>query len=215
MASEPRAKVWVRDDGHDKDGLVLQQELWLFGSKLRFTRLTPERGRTLRDAVDPYAKEEIPADDEQETAAIDRPLANVGRWSTAAGSLPSKTEGAVRPVFRPKGADAAARTFRACFPACSRDLVSAGHDSIRQRHACLRLETGRFRPEPGNPQRRIVRPVGSQRRRQNHNHQNARRVAAAQFGHRSASAVTTWFATTSGPAGCWVTCPTSPICTTS
>ena len=67
MASEPRAKVWVLDGGsrsdiREKDGLVLQQELWLFGSKLRFTRLTPERGRALRDAVDQYAMEEIPAD---------------------------------------------------------------------------------------------------------------------------------------------------------
>jgi hypothetical protein len=61
MASEPQAKVWVRDDGHD-NGLVLQQELWLFGSKLQFTRLTPERGRALRDEIKPYAKEEIPAE---------------------------------------------------------------------------------------------------------------------------------------------------------
>ncbi|HEX4143729.1 MAG TPA: hypothetical protein VHY91_09365 [Pirellulales bacterium] len=61
MASEPQAKVWVRDDGND-NGLVLQQELWLFGSKLQFTRLTPKRGQAVRDELKPYAKEEIPAE---------------------------------------------------------------------------------------------------------------------------------------------------------
>ena len=95
MASEPRAKVWVRDDGRDKDGLVLQQELWLFGSKLRFTRLTSERCRTLRDAIDQYAMEEIPARREQETAAVDRPIADIGRREYRGLSLPGKTEGSL------------------------------------------------------------------------------------------------------------------------
>jgi hypothetical protein len=63
MASEPRAKLWVLDNGPHDNGLVIQQELSLFGSKLRFTRLTAERGRGLRNAIEPYSKEEIPAEE--------------------------------------------------------------------------------------------------------------------------------------------------------
>ncbi|HTU24609.1 MAG TPA: hypothetical protein VMF30_04385 [Pirellulales bacterium] len=61
MSSEPRAKIWVRDDGHDT-GLVLQQEISLLGSKLRFTRMNAAVGDLVRDTVKPFGKEEIPSD---------------------------------------------------------------------------------------------------------------------------------------------------------
>jgi hypothetical protein len=57
LMSDPRAKVWVREDG-----LVLEQELMLFGSRLRFNRLSPEDSREFSQALEPYADREIPAD---------------------------------------------------------------------------------------------------------------------------------------------------------
>jgi hypothetical protein len=56
LMNDLRAKVWVREDG-----MVLQQELTLFGSRLRFDRLSPERGCEISEIIDPYAKEDLPA----------------------------------------------------------------------------------------------------------------------------------------------------------
>jgi hypothetical protein len=78
MNAEPCAKVWVLDDGPTNNGMVIQQELFLFGSKVRFTRLTADRDRALRDAIEPFAKEEIPAEESEKLLKLitSRPRSN-------------------------------------------------------------------------------------------------------------------------------------------
>ena len=85
-------KAWVREDG-----LVLQQELVLFGAKLRFTRLNSEQCQEVRDVVDQYVRQQIPVAESKRAVGPDRPVDPLTRRPAKSGPPPPAAARSGRP----------------------------------------------------------------------------------------------------------------------
>jgi hypothetical protein len=75
LMSDPRSRVWVREDG-----MVIQQELLLLGSRLRFIRLDAQRGRELTEALAPYGEDEIPVEASRQLLHTVGPADDRAEW---------------------------------------------------------------------------------------------------------------------------------------
>ncbi len=75
LMSDPRSRVWVREDG-----MVIQQELLLLGSRLRFIRMDAQRGHELTEALAPYGEDEIPAEASRQLLHMVGPADDRAEW---------------------------------------------------------------------------------------------------------------------------------------